>query len=120
MTQSGKSLYYFGIYTATAGVLFLLIPESLINMLQLPALPNGWARFIGLLVLVIGLYDLLCGKYDIKLYIKASVYLRFGFFVGCLILISAGQMPLNLLMLAIVDGLGATWTAFALKSEATT
>ncbi|MBK7359803.1 MAG: DUF2065 family protein [Saprospiraceae bacterium] len=117
MTQSGKSLFYFGIYTAIAGILFLLVPETLINMFQLPALPNGWARFIGLLVLVIGLYDLLCGRYDIKIYIKASVYLRFGFFVGCLLLISTGQMPLNLLMLGIVDALGATWTAFALKAE---
>jgi uncharacterized protein YjeT (DUF2065 family) len=117
MTQSGKSLFYFGIYVVLTGLVFLLIPETFISLAQLPSMPTGWTRVVGLLALVIGSYDILAGKNNIKLLIEASVYVRLGFALGTILLVVFGQMPVTLILLGSVDGLGAFWTTMALKSE---
>ena len=118
MTKSGKSLFYFGIYVVFTGLLFIVIPETFISLNHLPAMPTGWSRVIGLLALVIGTYDILCGKWDIRLLIKASVSVRFGFAIGVTLLVVLGQMPITLIALGALDALGALWTKMALKSEA--
>ena len=118
MTKSGKSLFYFGIYVVFTGLLFIVIPETFISLNHLPTMPTGWSRVIGLLAVVIGTYDILCGKGDIRLLIKASVYVRFSFAIGVTLLVVLGQMPITLIALGAVDALGALWTKMALKSEA--
>ena len=118
MTKSGKSLFYFGIYVVFTGLLFIVIPETFISLNQLPTMPTGWSRVIGLLALIIGTYDILCGKGDIGLLIKASVYVRFGFAIGVTLLVVLGQMPITLIALGALDALGAFWTKMALESEA--
>lgn len=83
--------------------------------MQLPPLPAGWARVIGLLTLVIGTYDLVSARAEAIAFIRASVYVRLGFAVGAALLVFVGQMPPALLMLGAVDAAGAIWTAFELK-----
>ncbi len=118
MTKSGKSLFYFGIYVVFTGLLFIVIPEPFIALNHLPTMPTGWSRVIGLLALVIGTYDILCGRGDIKFVIQASVYVRVGFAIGITLLVVLGQMPITLLAFGAVDAIGALWTKMALKSEA--
>ena len=118
MTTSGKSLFYFGIYAICAGLLFIIIPERIISLLQLPLLPTGWTRVIGLLAIVIGVYDILCGHTNIRPFIKVSVYVRFGFAVCATLLYIFGQMPISIILIGGIDALGALWTTIALKSDA--
>ncbi|MDP2415486.1 hypothetical protein [Daejeonella sp.] len=117
MTPSGKSLFFFGIYVFSTGLLFILLPEKLIDLTLLPPIPSAWARFIGLLALVIGSYDILSGLANIKPFIKISVYIRFGFTLGAILLFVSGQMPVSIILLGGMDALGALWTIIALKSE---
>lgn len=117
MTPSGKSLFFFGIYVFSTGLLFILLPEKLIDLTLLPPIPGAWARFIGLLALVIGSYDILSGLANIKPFIKISVYVRFGFTLGAILLFVSGQMPVSIILLGGMDALGALWTIIALKSE---
>jgi hypothetical protein len=118
MTASGKSLFYFGVYAICAGLLFLLISETVITLTRLPVLPTGWARVIGMLALVIGTYDMVCGKADIKIFIQASVYTRLGFAFFATIIVISGYMPISMFLIGLVDALGAGWTIIALRSEA--
>jgi hypothetical protein len=117
MTKSGKSLFYFGIYAICAGLLFIIIPEKTISLLQLPSIQGGWARVIGLLAIVIGVYDILCGQTNIRPFIKVSIYVRFGFAVSAILLYVFGQMSICIILIGGIDALGALWTAIALKSE---
>lgn len=117
MTKSGKSLFYFGIYAALTGLLFIVSPETLTSLAQLPSIPTGWASVIGLLALVIGSYDIFCGQANISALIKVSVYVRLGFALGTVLLFISGQMPVSILLFGGVDALGALWTFLALKSE---
>ncbi len=117
MTKSEKSLFYFGIYVVSTGLIFLTVPEILFSLTHLPSMPTGWSSVVGLLALVIGAYDIFAAKNGIKPFIKASIYVRLGFMLGTIMLVLIGQMPLTLIILGAVDGLAAVWTAFALKSE---
>jgi hypothetical protein len=117
MTQSGKSLFFFGIYVVCTGLLFVIIPENITSLMMLPPVPSGWARFIGLLALVIGSYDIYAGQANIKPLIKISVLIRLGFASGSILLYVFGQMPISIILLGGVDALGAVWTTMALKSE---
>ena len=118
MSKSGATLFYFGCYVVIMGILFLSIPASFVAANQLPPIPDGWARVIGLLSLVIGTYDILCGRYDVRLFIQWSVYVRFAFAFGMLVLVITSQMPSMALILGCIDALAAIWTLWALKSEA--
>ena len=117
MSKAAKSLFVFSLYAIVMGLAFLAVPEMLISILQLPPLSSGWARAIGLLVLVIGVYENVSARSESLPMIKASVYARFGFALGMLILIGVGQMPVAALPLALIDAAGASWTQFALKSK---
>jgi hypothetical protein len=117
MTRSGNSLFFFGIYVVFTGLLFVIIPEKLTSLMLLPTIPSGWARFIGLLAMVIGSYDIFAGQANIKPIIKISVFVRLGFALGSILLYVFGQMPISIILLGGVDAVGAIWTTMALKSE---
>lgn len=117
MTKPGITLFYFGWYVVLLGLLILFIPATFVEVNQLPPIPDPWARVLGLLTLVIGTYDILCGRYDVRLFIQWSVYVRFGFALGVLMLVLLSQMPPNLLVLGSIDALAAIWTLWALKKE---
>ncbi|HEX4373267.1 MAG TPA: hypothetical protein VHZ50_08210 [Puia sp.] len=117
MTPSGRSLFYFGIYGFCTGLLYVTIPKIIIERSFLPSLPDGWARSIGLMSLVVGCYDMTCGRGNVKPFIKASVYVRPAFAFGIALLVICVQMPLIFLLPAFVEVTGAFWTALALRSE---
>ncbi|MBL0145108.1 MAG: hypothetical protein IPP48_04495 [Chitinophagaceae bacterium] len=118
MTLSAKSLFFFGIYVVCTGFLFIIFPDKLIQLTQLPAISLQWARFIGLLAFVIGSYDIFSGLNNIQPFIKASVYIRLAFSLGTILLFAFGQMPITILLLGGVDALGALYTFLTLKYEA--
>ena len=118
MTLSGKTLFYFGLYAIVSGILFIIVPEFIISINKLPELPRGWSSVVGLLALVIGSYDLFIGRNNIQPLIRFSVYVRFGFFVGTILLWTSAQMPLTIIGFGIIDALGAIITILALKKEA--
>jgi len=117
MTQAGKSLFYFGIYGIVVGLLLITVPDTLLSFLQLPALPIGWARVVGLLAIIIGTYDIVCAKANFKPFIKASVYVRVGFFIGVTLLVLFSQMPTPAILFGTIDAAGALWTTMALRSD---
>jgi hypothetical protein len=117
MTNAAKSVFYFGFYVLLIGVFLLAIPQTFLSALKLPVIPDGWSRIIGLLAVIIGVYDVVSGKNNLLPAIKASVYLRFFFFLGVLLLIVSDQMPKEALPLGLIDAAGAIWTLLALRSN---
>ena len=117
MTKSAKSLFYFGMYVLLTGITICLVPDKFISILKLPDIPMPWARLIGLLVIIIGCYDILNGKNNVKPLIKVSIYLRIFFFIGILLLFTTGQMPKEILPIGVIDLLGAIWTFLSINSE---
>jgi hypothetical protein len=115
MTAASRSLLFFGIYSICAGLVFIIIPATLFSMANLATMHIGWSRVVGLLLLVIGSYDVFCAKENILPYIRASVYVRAGFATGAVLLVIVGEMRSSFLLFGALDAAGAAWTAIALR-----
>lgn len=115
MTNYGKSLFYFGIYILVTGLFILFLPNQFLELLKLPPLSTGWARMLGLVVIIIGGYDFVSGYNSIRVFASASVYLRAFFFIGVLVLFLLNEMPKEVLPFGIIDLAGAIWTYIALN-----
>ena len=120
MSRAARSLFAFSIYVLVASLSFLAAPATMVDLLRLPPASDGWVRVVGLLALVIGAYDLVGSRAGLLPYIRASVWVRFGFAAGVVLVVASGQMPASLLVFGAIDAAGATWTALALKGEGTT
>ena len=118
MTNYGKSLFYFGIYILFTGLFILFLPNLFLEILKLPPLSSGWARMLGLIVIVIGGYDVVSGYNSIRVCAAASVYLRILFFTGVLLLFLLNEMPKEILPFGIIDLAGAIWTYITLSRSA--
>ena len=115
--KAAISVFAFGFYAVFAGLAFLIAPAFSLALIQLPAMPAGWGRVIGLMALVIGTYDLACGKAECMAFVRASVFTRLAFSVGTVLLVAVGQMPVSLLLIGAADAAGAIWTAIALRAK---
>lgn len=115
MTPAARSLFVFGLYVVTASSAFLIAPDQMVVLLRLPEVGSGWVRMVGLLGLVIGAYDLTGSSAGLVPYIRASIWIRFGFAAGATLLVATREMPPSLLGFAIMDGFGAIWTMLALR-----
>ena len=105
---------------AVVGLLFLVVPQTLLQLIKLPALPTGWARIIGLLALIIAACDIICGMNNVFVLIRASVYIRLLFVVAIGLLVLFQQMPFPVLLFGAADVAGVIWTATALRAEKST
>lgn len=116
MTRAARSLFLFGIFIVVVGAVLIAIPGTLMSLLRLPPATAGWARVVGLLAVVIGAYDATAGRAECLPYLRASIPIRFGFALGTILLVAAGEMPPTLLLFGATDAAGAIWTMFALRS----
>jgi|GEM_PF-1307209 len=115
MSRAAKTLLAFAVYVVLLGVALLVAPATVIRILRLPEIATGWARVVGLLALVIGVYDFVAARADVLPYIRASVYVRIGFAVGIALLVVSGEMPVAALPIGAIDLGGALWTAWAMR-----
>jgi len=118
MSRAARSLFVFAIYVLIVGVALIVVPAPIAALLRLPPATVGWVRMIGLLSLVIGVYDAIGSHAECLPYIRGSVPVRFGFAIGTALLVAFGQMPATILLSGATDIAGALWTAFALRGSA--
>ncbi len=116
MTSAGRSVFVFGIYVLAMGLAVTFAPAAILALLRFPPAADEWIRMVGLLALVIGVYDMVSGRSNAMANIRASVPIRVGFAIGCCLLVVLRMMPISLLPIAVIDAAGAVWTAVALRS----
>ncbi len=117
MSRPARAMMPFAIYSVVVGLSFVAWPGCLVLM-RLPALDDGWARIVGFLAIANGSYEIAGALAESIPFIRASVYVRYGFAVGVVVLVAAGQLPLTGLLFALVDAAGASWAALALRETA--
>jgi uncharacterized protein YjeT (DUF2065 family) len=117
MTPAARSVFVFGVYVVTVGILVTFAPAAIPRVLQFPPATDEWIRMVGILSLVIGGYDIVSGRSNAEANVRASVPIRVGFAVCCCALVALRLMPPQLLPLAAIDVAGAVWTALALRGS---
>ncbi len=117
MNKSAFSIFAWGIYVAVAGAGFLFIPNALLPLFRLPTTTEVWIRVIGLLVLIVGYYYIYCARANAVPFIQVTVHGRIAFCLGLVALVVMGFSAPGLLLIGIVDALGAAWTWWALRAD---
>lgn len=119
MSRAAWSMLIFGIYVSLFGVALTFAPQFVVSLFKLPAAPVGWVRTAGLLALVIGAYDTASAWIDSPIYYRTSIFSRIAFAIAVGALVITEQMPPSVLPLGVIDVIGATWTALAMRSQRT-
>ena len=117
MSKVSKSIYYFGIYMIIVGTSLVFIPNLLLQLANLPTTDQVSIRLGGLLSAILGGYYIQAAKNNLTLFYRATVYGRFIFAFGVLTFVLFNFVKPILLIISVVDVLGALLTAKLLKDE---
>ena len=118
MSKSAFSAKVFAAYLFVLGPVLVLAPNFLLSLFGIPATTEVWIRVVGVIVFMLGVYCWVAAKHELKPFLEASVYTRFGVFLA---LSAFAILELGSPMLAlfgVIDLLGGLWTWFALKADA--
>jgi uncharacterized membrane protein len=119
MTPAARSLQVFGIYLLGTSAVLLFAPNVLLGLLGIPVAQDVWIlRVLGVVVAVIGVYDLIFAARAVKPAYLPSVLLRVFVFVVFVALALLGLAPPQLILFGVIDLLGALWTWTAMRREA--
>ncbi len=56
MSRAAKSVFFFGIYVLSLGVVLIIAPNVLLKLFGVPETSEVWIRVVGVVVLIIGYY----------------------------------------------------------------
>lgn len=115
MSNPANSIKFFGVYLAIFGVLFFVVPNSILPLLGFATTTEPWIRLTGLLAAILGFYFLYSVRHNDAAFYRATVYARLIFFVGVAKLVLLGWASPLLLAFGLVDLAGAAWTWLALR-----
>lgn len=117
MKRSGTSLTVFGIYVLLVAGTLLLVPNLGLGVFGIPETDEVWVRVVGIPLVLLGVYYFLAGRHRLEPFIRWSIPARASmvlFYAGLVVL---GLAQPILLMIGLVDALGALWTWLALKAD---
>lgn len=117
MSPAAISLLVYGIYIGGAGLGMVVLPGVVTPVLGLPAASLTAVRFVGVLAMALGFYDVLAARAGLTVFYRWSVYPRAGAFLAFTTLYVLGMAPVGLLVVGGVDALSAGWTWWALRDQ---
>lgn len=117
MSKPGFTVLVHGIYAFLSGLGLLLMPGPILKLLGFETAPDTWVRVFGLEVSVLGFYYLVSVSRDLTPIFRASIFGRLFFTVVLVIMVLLGVAGWNLVLLGVVDVVGAVWTLAALRSS---
>jgi len=115
MSAAAKTIFYFAIYLAGLGLIFLVVPNTLLSLFKLPTTTEVWIRVIGMLVLIMAFYYWNVAKSDLITFIRWTVPARAVVILFLTAFVLLKMAPPNLIMFGVVDLLAALWTRQALS-----
>jgi thiol:disulfide interchange protein len=119
MSNSGRSVFVFGLYLAVLGIVLLVAPNFLLEMFLLPSTTEAWIRVTGMLVLFLAFYYTQAARKEMTDFFRWTVYVRSTVIVFFVAFVLLGFASPPLILFGVVDLLGAIWTGLALRSPKT-
>lgn len=117
MSNAGRSVFVFGIYLTFLGATLIVVPNVLLGVFRLPAVTDVWIRVVGMLVLCLAFYYLQAARRGLADFFPWTVYVRCAVFVTLLAFAALKLAEPQLALLGVIDLLGATWTALAIRQS---
>lgn len=117
MHPATRSMKYFGVYVLVNGTGLMFAPALALAPLGLAAPTEVWIRVLGAVVIVLGYYYWSCAQAEALAFYHASIRGRILFAALSVVIVVAFNAPPQLLLFAVIDVLGAAWTAMGLRSS---
>jgi hypothetical protein len=115
MSQAARSVFVFGIYLLVLSVIVIVAPNTLLALLGLPPTDEVWIRVIGVLVLILGYYFTRAARKELTDFFRWTVHVRSSLILFLTAFVILGFAGPSLILLGVVDLLGAIWTGLALR-----
>lgn len=117
MSKSAFSAKVFAVYLFIIGPVLVFAPNFLLSLFGIPATTEVWIRVVGTIAFMLGVYSWVAAKHELRPFLEASVYTRFGvFFAFSAFAILKLGSPM-IAVFGLIDLLGGIWTYFALKAD---
>jgi hypothetical protein len=115
MSYPAKTLFGFGCYLLVLGMVLILFPNALLELFRVAPTVEVWIRVVGMLVLILGAYDVLASLSELQQFIRWSVPMRASVIFFFAVFVLLGYAPPVLLLFGVIDLACAAWTWFALR-----
>jgi uncharacterized membrane protein len=119
MSTAAKTIIVFGIYMAVTGLILVVSPNTLFNIIGLPPTDEPWVRILGMFMMIVAYYYYRTVQSENEAFFRATIHGRttIGFFLVYLALTGAGMV---LILFAVGEWIGAalTWWALRLRARA--
>jgi hypothetical protein len=116
MTRAARSLFVFGAALVAAAVPLILAPNVVLGLLGMAPTTDPWIRVVGVVVAALGAYYIVAARAGLVPLLLASVRVRALVFLVFSVLVALHWVPASLILIGVVDALGAAWTWTALRS----
>ena len=110
MSPAAKSVFVFGIYLSILGIILVAVPNVMLSLFGLPETEEVWIRVVGVLVLVIAVFDIQLARKEVREFFWIGVYARCSVIVFFTAFVLAGYVQPVLILFGVIDLLGALWT----------
>ena|SRR5215212_7668052 len=114
-SAASLSVLVFGSYLVGLGLTLLVVPNVLLGIFGIPGTDEVWVRILGVVLAVIGYYQIQGGRTGAEWFMRASVLGRAAIGVTLFGLVVVGVAPPVIALFGAVDLAGAMWTAYALR-----
>lgn len=109
------SLIVFSIYSGIMGAVLLLAPRTILPWFKVHEEVNSFTFMLGFVLICSSFYYFASGLGRNSFFAQLTVYTRFASFLVTTILYIAGNVPINYLLLSILDASGGIWTLLTLR-----
>lgn len=107
----------FGVYLVILGLSLLAVPETFVDLMQMPEGDPAYVRIVGALAGVIGFYYVTAARDGNRAFIRRSVVARV-IAGSALVAIGTGAGEPTIALFSLPDYASALWTWMALKGDA--
>jgi hypothetical protein len=119
MSKSARSVFIFGLYLGLLGITLLAAPNVLLGIFLIPSTAEVWIRIVGMLLFWLGFYYIQAARKEMTDFFQWTVYVRSTIILFLTAFVLLGFVSPVLILLGVVDLLGAIWTGMALRSTKT-
>ena len=109
------SLVVFSFYSGFMGAVLLLAPRIILPAFQVHEEVNSFTYMLGFVLIASSFYYFASGVGRDRFFAKLTVYTRFVVPFVTLILYAAGNVPINYVLLGMLDASGGIWTFITLR-----
>ena len=120
MSRAARSVFVFGLYLIGTAAALILAPNVFLGLLRIAPTTEPWIRVLGVVIAVLGAYDVVAARAELDPFFRATVWGRCLVLVGFAGLAALALAPMTFIGVGVIDSLGALWTWSALGSQTNT